>query len=202
MEAAHVRGKAHNGSDDWRNGLPLCSTHHAAFDAPLFVIHPDTLTIETNPGVSPSSIGITEKTLAAIHGRPHLEALAWRFAQTKKLWTAKSETAWSKQQERGMSQINLSSDDLRQLAGFAREELLKDFSPIKTIFGHPIDSSIFAYELERYSKGELSAHELSERHITVDGHRTRRIVHLFVEKFFRNIRDVVCGKKGVRAAIA
>jgi len=55
MKAAHICGKAHNGSDDWRNGLPLCSTHHDAFDTHLFAIHPDSLIIETMPGVPPSS---------------------------------------------------------------------------------------------------------------------------------------------------
>ena len=58
MKAAHICGKAHNGSDDWRNGLPLCSTHHDTFDAHLFTINPETLAIETMPSVSPASIGI------------------------------------------------------------------------------------------------------------------------------------------------
>jgi putative restriction endonuclease len=35
--AAHIRGKSNRGSDDWRNGLPLCATHHAAFDGLLSV---------------------------------------------------------------------------------------------------------------------------------------------------------------------
>ncbi len=30
IKAAHICGKAHHGSDDWRNGLPFCSTHHDA----------------------------------------------------------------------------------------------------------------------------------------------------------------------------
>src|SRR5262245_61965952 len=50
---AHLR-KAHHGSDEWRNGLPFCSTHHDAFDAHLFTINPETLAIETMPSVSPS----------------------------------------------------------------------------------------------------------------------------------------------------
>ena len=93
MKAAHICGKAHNGSDDWRNGLPLCSTHHDAFDAHLFAINPDTLMIETMPSVSAPSIGITAKMLASIHGQPHSEALSWRFAQTKKRWAMQNEAA-------------------------------------------------------------------------------------------------------------
>jgi hypothetical protein len=86
MKAAHIRGKAHKGSDDWRNGLPLCSTHHDAFDAHLFTIHPETLAIETMPNVSPASIGISTKLLATIHQQPHPDALSWRFAQANKAW--------------------------------------------------------------------------------------------------------------------
>jgi HNH endonuclease len=93
MKAAHICGKAHNGSDDWRNGLPLCSTHHDAFDAHLFAVQPDTLVIETMPSVSPSSIGITVKALSAIHGQPHSDALSWRFVQTNKRWAAQNEEA-------------------------------------------------------------------------------------------------------------
>jgi hypothetical protein len=93
MKAAHICGKAHHGSDDWRNGLPLCSTHHDAFDTHLFTIHPETLAIETMPNVSSASIGITSKILAPIHRQPHPEALSWRFAQTNKLWAAQNETA-------------------------------------------------------------------------------------------------------------
>jgi hypothetical protein len=88
ITAAHICGKAHNGSDDWRNGLPLCSTHHDAFDAHLFAIDPETLAIATMPGVSPLSVGITTKTLTPIQQKPHPDALSWRFAQTNKLWAA------------------------------------------------------------------------------------------------------------------
>jgi hypothetical protein len=36
LTAAHICGKSERGSDDWRNGIPLCSTHHNAFDGYLF----------------------------------------------------------------------------------------------------------------------------------------------------------------------
>ena len=93
IKAAHICGKADNGSDDWRNGLPLCSTHHDAFDAHLFAIHPDTHVIRTMPGVPPSSIGIAVKMLTPIRQQPHPEALSWRFIRTNKLWAAQNETA-------------------------------------------------------------------------------------------------------------
>ena len=36
LKAAHICGVAQQGSDDWRNGIPLCATHHDAFDDHLF----------------------------------------------------------------------------------------------------------------------------------------------------------------------
>jgi predicted restriction endonuclease len=90
MKAAHICGKADKGSDDWRNGLPLCSTHHDAFDAHLLRVHPDTLSIEITPGVSPISIGVIAKTLEPLHKRPHPKALSWRFDQSTKVWATRN----------------------------------------------------------------------------------------------------------------
>ncbi len=87
IKAAHICGKADNGSDDWRNGLPLCSTHHDAFDAHLFAIHPNTHAVISMPGVSLSSIGIVAKVLNPIHQYPHPQAISWRFTQANKLWS-------------------------------------------------------------------------------------------------------------------
>jgi putative restriction endonuclease len=89
MKAAHICGKADNGCDDWRNGIPLCSTHHDAFDAHLFVIHPDTLKIETMPGVSPASIGLATTMLAPVRQRPHHDALTWRLARSHSMWSSR-----------------------------------------------------------------------------------------------------------------
>ena len=73
---------------DWRNGLPLCSTHHDAYDAYLFAIHPDALSIVTDPKISPIAIGLGASVLAVMHKRPHAEALAWRFKQSQSQWGA------------------------------------------------------------------------------------------------------------------
>ena len=86
IKAAHIRGKREKGSDDWRNGIPLCSTHHDAYDAQLFAIHPDTLSIITAPGVTPTAIGLTANIFAVKHRRPHREALEWRFEVTQSKW--------------------------------------------------------------------------------------------------------------------
>jgi Serine dehydrogenase proteinase/HNH endonuclease len=86
VKAAHICGKAHNGSDDWRNGIPLCSTHHDAYDAHLFAIDTDTLTIVMSPGVSPNEIGVAETVLAPLRFRPHAEALVWRLTHSRRSW--------------------------------------------------------------------------------------------------------------------
>jgi putative restriction endonuclease len=81
LHAAHLCGKAAKGSDDWRNGLPLCATHHLAFDADLFAIHPNTLEIVIAGGLDRDTLGIQGSTLATMRAKPHLDALRWRFGQ-------------------------------------------------------------------------------------------------------------------------
>ncbi len=45
LDAAHLRAYRDKGSDDPRNGLVLCATHHRAFDKRLFTIDPSTLAL-------------------------------------------------------------------------------------------------------------------------------------------------------------
>jgi hypothetical protein len=77
--AAHICGKSDRGCDDWRNGLPLCATHHLAFDANMFAINPDSLKLVFDSAIKPDAVGINVIRLATRHGSPHPEALAWRF---------------------------------------------------------------------------------------------------------------------------
>jgi putative restriction endonuclease len=77
--AAHIRGKSHSGSDDWRNGLPLCHTHHAAFDAGLFDVQPETHQIILAPGITVQCIGLTSDNLTTLRNVPHMDALRWRW---------------------------------------------------------------------------------------------------------------------------
>jgi putative restriction endonuclease len=84
LHAAHLCGKAAQGSDDWRNGLPLCATHHVAFDADLFAIDPETLEIIVSDEPGPEALGIQGTAIQTMKGRPHLDALRWRFEQFKK----------------------------------------------------------------------------------------------------------------------
>jgi hypothetical protein len=90
LKAAHICGKADKGSDDWRNGIPLCTTHHDAFDAHLFGINPETRAIHCKPGVSASDIGLRETVLSPLHNAPHLEALKWRWQAGAKEWQTSS----------------------------------------------------------------------------------------------------------------
>jgi putative restriction endonuclease len=94
LHAAHLCGKAAMGGDDWRNGLPLCATHHLAFDADLFAIDPDTLEIVLAGGVDRDTLGV-QGTVATIKGRSHLDALRWRFEQFNKGMSPEPESAAS-----------------------------------------------------------------------------------------------------------
>jgi hypothetical protein len=84
LKAAHKKG-----SDDWRNGLPLCSTHHDAYDAQLFAIDPDALSIIAAPNIHPATIGLDGGVLAVKSRRPHRDALVWRFELTQQKWRTK-----------------------------------------------------------------------------------------------------------------
>ena len=86
--AAHICGKEHNGSDDWRNGIPLCATHHEAFDDHLFCIEPTTCNIRCVPGVRAEDIGLKLPTLHTLKNSPHIDALRWRWEASQKVWTS------------------------------------------------------------------------------------------------------------------
>ena len=80
LEAAHIRGKKDRGCDDPRNGLVLCATHHAAFDADLFAIEPATLSIHlTKSGPSGSDLGIQVSDIRHLRWLPHPDAMQWRW---------------------------------------------------------------------------------------------------------------------------
>ncbi len=86
VKAAHIRGKQFQGSDHWRNGLPLCSTHYDAYDAHLFSIDPESLRISFKPGLHAEDIGIACNQLATEINRPHPDALKWRAEKTSRAW--------------------------------------------------------------------------------------------------------------------
>jgi hypothetical protein len=86
VKAAHICGKADKGSDDWRNGIPLCATHHDAFDSHLFCVDPTSGDIKCKPGIAAKDIGVRETRLQPLKNRPHIDALQWRWKLTQKEW--------------------------------------------------------------------------------------------------------------------
>lgn len=78
LQAAHLCSVEDGGSDDARNGLVFCLTHHRAFDERLFRILPDVLEVQVDPTVTGlDELGITRQSIAHLHRLPHREALQW-----------------------------------------------------------------------------------------------------------------------------
>lgn len=91
LEAAHIRGKAANGSDDPRNGILLCANHHRTLDSGLFAIDPSSLEIVLATNVDRSSdLQITKKNIKHLIKKPHPAALAWRWKIFRKAMGAAS----------------------------------------------------------------------------------------------------------------
>ena len=80
LQAAHIVAKEFNGTDDPRNGLMLCANHHAAFDAMLFSVEPDSLELVPCAGESVSSLVLLRGTLQHLRLKPAIEALRIRYA--------------------------------------------------------------------------------------------------------------------------
>lgn len=83
LDAAHLRPKTRNGSDDSRNGLPLCALHHRALDSRLWVIEPETTNfVPVRRDVSLSDLRLTFSSLGHLPELPHREALldVWHYA--------------------------------------------------------------------------------------------------------------------------
>jgi putative restriction endonuclease len=76
LDAAHLVPKSESGSDDPRNGLPLCALHHRAFDKHLFAIDPQSYAVILKPnGPSASELGITRQDIGHLRAKPHQESL-------------------------------------------------------------------------------------------------------------------------------
>jgi len=82
LQAAHVRPVADRGTDDPRNGLVLCATHHLAFDKQLFAVNPASLAVVCRPGGPDElALGMARSSIAHLGRRPHAEALEWRWSR-------------------------------------------------------------------------------------------------------------------------
>jgi putative restriction endonuclease len=80
LDTPHVVPVADRGSNDPRNGLVMCATHHRAFDAHLVGIEPETLDVRfTAAGPDARSLRVAVGSLAGLGKTPHPEALSWRW---------------------------------------------------------------------------------------------------------------------------
>lgn len=87
-EAAHIVPRRLKGSDDARNGLALCRSHHWAFDQGLFGIRP-TRQIVVHPAAAKNPLNAHLKAFdgkplgkpASPALEPDVSALAWHLAQ-------------------------------------------------------------------------------------------------------------------------
>jgi putative restriction endonuclease len=80
LDAAHIRSRREEGTNDPRNGLVLCALHHRAFDAGLFAIRPSDYAIVCNAeGPDAAHLRITKRSLQHLTRKPHVEALDWRW---------------------------------------------------------------------------------------------------------------------------
>jgi putative restriction endonuclease len=82
LDAAHLRAYRDRGSDDPRNGLVLCATHHRAYDKRLFAIDPKTRKLVfRDTRIGASELGITRTSITHLRAQPHYEALAWCWSK-------------------------------------------------------------------------------------------------------------------------
>jgi hypothetical protein len=80
LDTPHVIPVANRGSNDPRNGLVMCATHHRAFDAHLFGIEPGSLAIRFAPGGPDArSLRVAVGDIAGLGKAPHPDALIWRW---------------------------------------------------------------------------------------------------------------------------
>ena len=80
LDTPHIVPVKNRGTNDPRNGLVMCATHHRAFDAHLFGIEPDSLRIRlAADGPDRQRLGIAVASLTGLSRRPHPEAMTWRW---------------------------------------------------------------------------------------------------------------------------
>jgi putative restriction endonuclease len=85
LHAAHICPVEQSGTDDPRNGIVLCVTHHRAFDLCLFGIEPETLKLRILARLqSPTTIGIKRKEISHLAQLPHHDALLWAWRRFEK----------------------------------------------------------------------------------------------------------------------
>jgi len=80
LTATHIKPASENGTDDPRNGIPLCQNHRAAFEQCLFAIHPGSYRIVTREnGPSKEELELEEEDIVKLKALPERMALQWHY---------------------------------------------------------------------------------------------------------------------------
>lgn len=80
LSAAHIKPASENGSDDPRNGIPLCQNHQAAFHKFYFTIRPGSYQIVTREnGPSGKDLEIEVEDISKLKALPDRLALQWHY---------------------------------------------------------------------------------------------------------------------------
>lgn len=85
VQAAHLLSKKDKGSDDARNGLPLCANHHLAFDRHYWCIDPYLKIHAKNDGPTLETLAIVRSDLSHLMRPPHNDAVTriWNSWQSR-----------------------------------------------------------------------------------------------------------------------
>jgi putative restriction endonuclease len=82
LDAAHLCPVKDEGVDHPRNGLPLCPTHHRAFDQFFIGIEPNSHEIQSSKdGPSLSELKVSQSSITHLTASPHPMALEWCWEQ-------------------------------------------------------------------------------------------------------------------------
>lgn len=84
IDATHLIPWADGGTDDPRNGLPLCVLHHKALDAGLFAFLPASNAIVAHQGLSKQELMILSDDLSHLDQAPHPEAVRFVWERFKR----------------------------------------------------------------------------------------------------------------------
>lgn len=89
IQAAHIIPVSAGGSDEPSNGIPLCPTHHLAFDSPKIplTIQPPTLEWVLTDGSEFSALNISRTSIAHLDAEPNPRALSWHFNEAQRRYS-------------------------------------------------------------------------------------------------------------------
>lgn len=77
IEAAHIIPKGNKGTDDIRNGLPMCANHHRLFDSNFFAFD-NNMKLLLKPGINAKDMGISRFDIYHLKSLPHVDAISKR----------------------------------------------------------------------------------------------------------------------------